>query len=475
MEIYKFCFNESNSPKYIQIYNHIKKMAEEEKLKKNEKLPPIRTLSNLLEVNNSTVVKAYELLEKEGYIYKIVGSGSYISPLKKVENEIHDIEEETIRLDLGNPSRELFPVEDFKNALLMAMEEEGPAIFDYDEGLGFPPLRKKLCSCLKEYSKIDTTPDRIQIISGAQQGIDIIGKSILGYGDVVFVEEPTYNGALDSFKSRGIKVIGIPMLNDGIDLGIMKVKLEKIRPKMFYTMPNFQNPTGISYSKYKKEAILKLAKEYDFYILEDDYLSDFSFNSDDTYALRHYDIEDRVIYLKSFSKQLMPGLRIGFLDIPYNVRNRIMMAKYSTDIYTSGLIQRSLYYYLEYFPWKKNLERLEKAYKIRFDKVANFLENNLGSLVTYKKASGGINFFIELPREYSSSDFREFMLKKGVSIMLGNSFYENPVEERTFRISIASVTEEELDLSLRLLKEGLEEFIEDERNKLGIKNISMYY
>ena len=104
--------------------------------------------------------------------------------------------------------------------------------------------------------------------------------------DVVFVEEPTYNGALEVFKSRGAKIITIPMLDDGLDIGILKLKLEKIKPKLIYVMPNFQNPTGISYSTYKKKKLIELSEEYDFYILEDDFISDFSFDSEDNRPLK---------------------------------------------------------------------------------------------------------------------------------------------------------------------------------------------
>ncbi len=100
---------------------------------------------------------------------------------------------------------------------------------------------------------IKTTKENIQIISGAQQGIDIVCKGLISYSDVVFMEEPSYNGAIEVFKSRGAKIISIPMLDDGIDIGILKLKLEKIKPRLIYIMPNFQNPTGISYSTYKKE------------------------------------------------------------------------------------------------------------------------------------------------------------------------------------------------------------------------------
>ena len=139
------------------------------------------------------------------------------------------------------------------------------------------------------------------------------------------------------------------MLDDGIDIGILKLKLEKIKPKLMYIMPNFQNPTGISYSTYKKKKLIELAQAYDFYILEDDFISDFKFESKDNRPIRSYDDKNRVIYIKSFSKIFMPGLRIGIVEIPNELLDIILWAKHASDISTPGLIQKSMYYYLENF------------------------------------------------------------------------------------------------------------------------------
>src|SRR3712207_6625688 len=117
---------------------------------------------------------------------------------------------------------------------------------------------------------------------------------MINYSDPVFIESPSYSGAIEVLKSRGAKIISVPILNDGIDIGILKLKLEKIRPKLLYVMPNFQNPTGISYSTYKKKKLIDLAQEYDFYIVEDDFISDFKFNSEDNLPLKAYDKYNRV-------------------------------------------------------------------------------------------------------------------------------------------------------------------------------------
>jgi len=474
MERYKLDINEENS-KYLQIYTHLKNMIENKKLVKHEKLPPIRKLAELLGVNNTTIVKSYELLEKEGYIYKVVGSGSYVCDINGYKEEIKiEADKDIISFDIGNPSMDMFPVENFKKAINMALEKEGASVFEYDDGLGYINLRKGICSYLESFN-IATSHENIQIISGAQQGIDIICKSLIHYGDVVFVEEPTYSGALEVFKTRGAKVIGIPMLKDGIDIGLLKMKLEKIRPKLIYVMPNFQNPTGISYSTKKKEQLIKLADEYDFYILEDDFISDFEFNSDDNNPLRSYDNINRVIYIKSFSKILMPGLRIGFIEMPTEILNKVLWAKYSSDISTSGLIQRSLYYYMKYFNWYDYLQNVGEIYNIKFETCCKAIKDKLKNRLKYIMPLGGINFFLELPRGYSSYDFKNFMLKKGVLILPGSYFFENPVDDRYFRINIASTSPEEINKGINIISNNLDEFLQNYKYRSDFTNNKLFY
>ncbi|SCH31634.1 2-aminoadipate transaminase [uncultured Clostridium sp.] len=470
MEKYILDINNTSS-KYLQIYNHIKNLIIEKKIKDYEKLPPIRKLANSIGVNNSTIVKVYELLEHEGYIYKVVGSGTFASNRKFKKKTT---EKDIIHFDSGNPSTDIFPIDDFKEAINMALINEGSSIFEYDEGLGSEDLREKIAEYLNKRS-IQTNKDSIQIISGAQQGIDIVCKGLINYSDVVFVEEPTYNGAIEVFKSRGAKIISIPMLDDGIDIGILKLKLEKIKPKLIYAMPNFQNPTGVSYSSYKKKKLIELAEEHDFYILEDDFISDFNFESEDNKTIRSYDDKNRVIYIKSFSKILMPGLRIGIVEIPNEIQREILWAKYSSDISTPGLIQKSMYYYMEYFDWDNYLKSIDKIYSEKYKAAKKLIEDNLSDKLKLRKSNGGINFFIELPRGYLSQDFYEFMLEKGVSVTPGTYFFDNIIDDRFFRINIANASIADLEKGISIISENLEEFFDRFKNKIELRSNKIFY
>ena len=464
MERYNIKFND-NTKKYLQIYNHIKDMILNKELKDHEKLQPIRKLSEFIKVNNTTVVKAYELLENEGYIYKIVGSGTFVSSRDNNEN-IKFKKDGIIHFDNGNPSTDIFPLEDFKRAINIALNKEDSSMFEYEDGLGFEKLREKMVEYLK-YSYIHTNKENIQIISGAQQGIDIVCKGLINYSDVVFIEEPTYNGAIQVFKSRGAKVVSIPMLDDGIAIGILKLKLEKIKPKLMYIMPNFQNPTGISYSTYKKQKLIELAQAYDFYILEDDFISDFKFESKDNRPIRSYDDKNRVIYIKSFSKIFMPGLRIGIVEIPNELLDIILWAKHASDI--------SMYYYLENFSLETYLKGVEKMYTKKYLFAKELISDKLCKKLKMKPLDGGMNFFLELPRGYSSNEFARYMLKKGVAILPGTYFFDNLIEDRFFRINIANPSIQDLEKGISIISDNIDDFLETYKDKLNNKSNKLFY
>ncbi len=453
-------FFDGKGAKYIQIYNLIKKLIFEKKILPNEKLPSIRKLSSFLGVNSITIVKAYELLESEGYIYKKSGSGSFVREQKnnygKIKIENHS---NVYRLDTGNPSSDMFPIKDFKDAINIALDEDSEDIFDYDGGNGVPNLKKAMVNYLSELG-IKSSSDNLLIISGAQQGIDIVCKTLVDYSDVVFIEEPTYYGALGVLKSRNAKLVSIPMLNDGIDIGILKLKLERIRPKMLYVMPNFQNPTGISYSETKKKKLIELAEEYDFYILEDDFISDFKFQSNNNQTLKSYDIYDRVIYIKSFSKILMPGLRVGVLYIPPELVNRALLSKYSSDISTSTLIQKSLFYYMDRFEWKEHMKIVGDIYTEKFIFTKKYLKEKLDGKLKLIETAGGINFFLELRRGFFSSDFVNFILDKGVAVQPGSIYYDNDIDDRFFRINIARENIDRIKEAIDIISDNIDTFYE---------------
>ena len=463
---------------YVQLYKAIKDMISAGDIETNYKLPTIRKLAKELGVNNVTIVNAYNLLEKKGYVYKRVGSGTFANnvsdtnPLKfdSEEAPIRDQDSDMINFAITAPPENLFPIEDIKSAINQVLDRDKGMAFSYQQSQGYYPLRKSIKNYLSEY-KIETTEDNIQIISGAQQGIDILSKALIDYGDVVFTEDPTYSGALAVFKSRSARTISIDMQSDGIDMIDLENKLRSFKPKFIYTMPIFQNPTGYSYSLEKKHQLLELAKKHDFYIIEDDYLSDISFDGEENVTLKSLDQDDRVIYIKSFSKISMPGLRLAFLVIPKTLYNDVLSAKHISDISTSGIIQRAFEIYLTGDGWDKNLEHISNIYTDRFDKMIECVKNYIPSDIKYILPKGGLNFWFTLPDGYSANELYRSCLEEHISVSPGSVFNIDKSDNEHFRLSVASLDLDEIENGMSKLSEVLYKFLKEYENRVPSANI----
>lgn len=465
----------SDKPLYIQIYDSIKKLILDNKLKAHTKLPSIRELSNVLKVNNITVVNSYKLLEQNDFIYKKVGSGTFVKEIilnhriknNKVNNDIcygNTISNNLYDFSNTSPSSNLFPINDFKQAINEVLDRDRGNAFSFIDSQGYYPLRQSIRDYLLS-NKINTSEEKIIIVSGAQQGIDIISKTLIEFGDNVITEVPTYSGAILAFKSRAARTIEVPINNDGIDLRILEAKIKSSFPKFIYVMPNFQNPTGISYSYDKKIKLLELAKKYNTYIIEDDYLSDLKFNNNDNPTLKSMDKSDRVIYIKSFSKIFMPGLRLGFIVMPESLIENVLKIKYTTDITTSSLIQRAFDLYLRKGIWQKHISIMESVYKRRFKIMIESLRKYLPSRVKFNIPKGGLYFFISLPKEFSSNYLYRYCLERNVIISPGRSFFNNSTDTIFFRLSIANIEATEIVDGIKRLSLILNDFLNDESNK----------
>lgn len=457
-------------PLYLQLYTHLEKLIESGELKPDTKLPPIRKLAAKLGVNNVTIVNAYKLLEQNKLVYSKVGSGTYVAQHKfpvtlRAEEETGDFHAEelklleqgqikisphTINFASATPTPELFPVEDFRSVLDEVLEQDKGYAFGYQESQGFYPLRESIANYLQELG-CTMTAQEIQIISGAQQGIDILAKALLDFGDYLVVESPTYTGAIAAFKSRGAQIIEVPIEQDGINLDILEDKLKKYQPRFIYVMTYFQNPTGYSYSLSKKRALLELANRYNTYIVEDDYLSELEYDGEKRAPLKALDEYQRVIYIKSFSKIFMPGLRLAFLSVPPDLYDQVLLAKHTADISTSGLIQRSFDLYLRKGIWHKHINYMRGIYQERYEMMLKAFKKHLPSEVNYQDPKGGLTFWLALPEGYSAQNLYLECSKRDVLLVPGSLFYPVPRDSRFFRLSFASVYPEFIDAGVRII------------------------
>lgn len=437
--------------KYFQIYRQIKDLIMSGAIPSDSKLPSIRMLAKDTDVNTLTVVNAYKMLEKDNLVYKKEGSGTFVLSKDKeilMGNDTFYFEpaelefgysygDDVIDLSSSAPDPKLFPIKDFKNVMDEVLEEDGASAFMYQTSTGYLPLRKSLQIYSKSYG-IKCDEDDIYVVSGAQQGIDIIAKAMVKSGDYVFVETPTYCGAIAAFKSRGARLVQVSLYPDGPDIKELEMLVKQFRPVLFYAMPNFHNPTGYTYSERKKRYLLLLARKFNFKILEDDYAGDLNFTKTNIFPLKSYDNDNNAIYLKSFSKIFMPGLRLAYLIVPEEIRGKTADAKIASDISTSGLMQRVLRKYIDEGILERHTEYLKKELAVRYLEMVRAIRKFIrgGSLIEPK---GGLNLWVKLPEDISSVELYHKCIEKKVVISPGTFYNKGEMGLSHMRISFSGV------------------------------------
>lgn len=457
LDIVSIQFNYNKSPLYKSLSDSLEKMIKNSEIKSEERLPSVRELAKKLQVNNSTVVAAYRYLEEKGLVYTKPGSGTYCLPPSKpalfdedLDILFHDyndmnsgklaLSEDMINLAGNSPTAEVFPVTEFKTAMNEVLDTDGGYAFSYQESEGYFPLRKILSTFSHEQYKIKCTPQDILITSGAQQALDLISKAMIRPGDTVLAEMPSYAGIRSVFSMHEAKILGVPIESDGINLDITEYYAKQYKPRLLYTMPVYQTPASISMSPEKRKGLLELAEKYNFYIIEDDLFSDINLTGERLLPLKYEDKTDRVIYVKSFSKLLMPGIRMGYVIVPKKLFEKMAAVKYATDISGSGFIQRALAVYFKNGCWGKNIGQISEVYKSRLNTAVKIAGEWKKFGVSFNEPKGGFGIWLNLPQGVKDSEIYYRCKEKQVLIAPGSSFFITPMAgfEQHLRISFAS-------------------------------------
>ncbi len=470
MNIVTIQLENDKQPKYLQLFEHIKQLINSGELRQGEKLPTVRSLSESLNINNVTVVNAYKQLEINKYITAKKGSGYYVSNTKIQKGDTLSsgdlgmtIDADIINFASATPHPSIFPTETFRECINEVLERDKGFAFGYQESNGFKPLRMSILQYLNKKYRIEVqAEDKLLIVSGAQQGIDLIAKTMLNPGDYVITENPTYDGAVTLFKSRGARVVGVNLEEDGIDLVDLEKKIRICKPRLIYIMTYCQNPTTVSYSKEKLISLLQLAKKYNIYIVEDDTMSELSFNNNELVTLKQLDNKNEyVIYLKSFSKILMPGLRLGCMCLPELLIKDFTKIKHSSELSSSGLIQRALDLYFRTGKWEEHLQYMKEIYRGKYEFMLNQLEKLEKYGITFRKPNGGLYFWICLPKNLSAEGVYYQCRKNRLVIIPSGVFYEhdNRNKDRGLRLSFASCSMEEIKAGMEILEKCLQQGI----------------
>ena len=264
---------------------------------------------------------------------------------------------EVISLAAGNPAPEAFPVKEIAGITARLLAENPINALQYSVTEGYTPLRSRLKERMKKADCFDENSDELIITSGAQQANELACKVLLNEGDTLFCEAPSFIGSLNAFKSYNVNLVGIPMEEDGMKLDALEEALRTAnKPKLIYIIPNFQNPTGLCTSLEKRKAIYELAKKYGVMILEDNPYGDIRFAGKNIPSIKTMDKDGIVIYSRTFSKTLAPGLRVGYVSAPKPVVQKMVVCKQVSDVHTNIMAQMICDEYLKNYDMDAHLE-----------------------------------------------------------------------------------------------------------------------
>lgn len=362
----------------------------------------------------------------------------------------------------GFPDAALFDVEGLKAAADSALTTDAARALQYGATEGFEPLREAIVTLMKSRGANVANTD-ILVTTGSQQGLDLLGKVLIGEGDTVLTEAPTFLAAIQAFKLYGAKVAGVPTDGDGLDVDALEKVLSTARPKFLYAIPNFGNPSGALMSLERRKRLLDVAVRHNLLIVEDDPYGDLYFDAPpppSLYALSQQTdgAQGRVIYLGSLSKVVAPGLRVGWMIASQPVLGNAVMVKQFADAHTSTFAQATAAAYLRSNRLDTVLPRTRAAYAERAHAMANGLRALLPDTeLTFNRPRGGMFLWCTLPGR-NAGDVAKVAIERGVAFVPGAAFYPVDPDRSTLRLSYATSSLAQVEEGVRKLAHAIGEF-----------------
>lgn len=363
----------------------------------------------------------------------------------------------------GYPSEALFPWEDLRNIADDLLSSQRATVLQYGATRGYRPLLETIGGLMAERG-VATSHDQLVVTNGSQQGLDLIARVLLDRGDVVLVELPSYTGAISAFRAVGAELVGVPQDADGcnldaLDTTLMKLRGEGRRVKFFYTVPNFQNPTGLLVGLDKRRQVLEWADRRDLLIVEDDPYRDLYFPDvttvAETRAIATDDRHGRVIYLSSFSKTLAPGFRVAWLNAAPALVARLELAKQATDLCTGGMAQQMVNEACRRGIVARQLPLLRAHYAEKRDVMVAALKDALGDAVTWELPRGGFFLWAKLEEPLEGDTLLPFAIENRVIFVTGSAFFVSGQGRQFIRLSFSSPTPDRIREGARRLADAV--------------------
>ena len=352
----------------------------------------------------------------------------------------------------GLPAPELFPVAEVSAAAERVLRESGAAALQYGPSEGFAPLRE----CFAAESRrrgIDCTAEDILITTGSQQPLDLAGKIFLNAGDCVLTESPTYLAALQAFQIYEVCFAAAPMDNFGLIPEALPELIERERPRFLYTIPSFQNPSGVTLTRERRCKLYEIAQHYGLVVLEDDPYGALRYAGEAIAPIKSLDTEGLVIYLSTVSKTIAPGLRIGWVVACEQIRRKLVIAKQAADLHTSSLDQRIAHRYLTDFDSDAHVELIRRSYGERFAIMDAALRETMPEDFRWTHPEGGMFLWVTCPEGVDTCELMQAALLRKVLFVPGRDFFPDASGQRFMRLNFSNASPEMIREGIRRLAE----------------------
>lgn len=357
----------------------------------------------------------------------------------------------------GLPNPISFPQEELKVSMNRIADKYGAKIYQYSTTTGLDSLREFIVSRYKNVHNMDLTIDNVIITTGSQQALDLIAKVFVNEGDKVMIEDPSYLGMLQAFCVYGADFIQTKLDDDGLNIEALKKTIKEHKPKVSYLIPNFQNPTGLTYSKENREEVFECIKDEELILIQDDPYGELRFDESERLPYIGVNQSKKNIYLGSFSKIVTPGMRLGYIIADAEIIKMLETAKQAADLHSNIFGQYLIADYLLNNDLDKHIEKIKKLYKEQASTMVEAMREFFPANIKFTVPKGGMFTWVTLQEGTDVLKLFDKAIEKKVAFVPGHPFYVNPINVNTLRLNYTNADSDTIRTGIKRLSEAIKE------------------
>ena len=374
---------------------------------------------------------------------------------------------EVISFAGGLPNPRFFPVEEIKNSTVKVLDSHGAQALQYSTTEGHLPLREFICDYYWRKKKLKVTPEEIIITNGAQQAIALLCKTFLNRGEKVILERPAYLGAIQAISFYEPEFHSVDVDDDGINIEQLEKKYKEHNIKFVYSVVNFSNPTGITYSAEKRKAMAKVLEKYNTLFLEDDPYYEWRYSGEHLPSIKSH-LYHNVVMIGSFSKIVSPGFRIGWICAERDLMEKINISKQAADLHSSTFAQYVLHQYLTDYDVEVHLTKLRKVYNNQKNAMIAAMEKYFPEEVRFTRPEGGMFLWVTMPKHISSRDILEIVLPQKLAFVPGDTMYVDGTGFNTMRLNYSNSPEDKIDKGIKILGDAIKKVLSESKSTVPL-------